>query len=266
MAGMVRDVPGIPAAQLRQQVGRVAPGEAFLPVRAQEGLEVRRAERREVQPGAIEILAQRPAGIDPPEGALGAARGRAEAGDAVIFRRRFQHRHQPGEEDPVVHAGARAAAIDDDPPDGLWEERSPVIGLLRAHRPAIDGVHPPHAEHLSQKSPLRRDIVPGRDQRRPVGVVAGRRRKPAAEHVRDDDAPARRVQHAVRPDQPFDVRMLRGVAGGIDDDVVPRGGQRAMRPPDDARAAQHAAAMQRQVAGLEHAFPHRPAHVPLHDP
>ena len=44
-AWIAADVARVPGAELRVEVGRRAPGEAFLPVGAQEGVEVRRAER-----------------------------------------------------------------------------------------------------------------------------------------------------------------------------------------------------------------------------
>ena len=54
--------------------------------------------------------------------------------------------------------------------------------------------------------------------------------------------------------------MLRAVAGGIHDDVVARRRQCAVRLPRQARAAQHGARLQRQVAGVESSLLRRPGH------
>ncbi len=52
------------------------------------------------------------------------------------------------EEHEVVRRGPGRAAIDDDALDRLAEQRGPVIGLLGAHRPAIDHLHAFDAEQL----------------------------------------------------------------------------------------------------------------------
>lgn len=54
---------GIPALQLRIEIGGEAAGVALLPFGAEEAVEVGRPQGTEMQAGAIEVLAQRPAGI-----------------------------------------------------------------------------------------------------------------------------------------------------------------------------------------------------------
>ena len=51
-----------------------------------------------------------------------------------------------------------------------------------------------------------------------IDRMAGR--EAVAEYVRDDDEPARRIEDAVWPDQPLEVRMLRRKTRRVHDDVV----------------------------------------------
>ena len=67
-----------------------------------------------------------------------------------------------------------------------------------------------------------------------------------------------------RSDQPFQVRMLRAIAGGIQHDVVARRRQRAVRLPRQPRIAQHRAGLQCHVAGLEAALLCGPLHAVPH--
>ena len=139
---VVADVRGVPGAKLRVLIGGRTRAEPILPVGAQERLEVRRAEiglrpRRQMQPGTIEILAERPRRIDAPERPLGRARLGREAAVADVLRRGLQCRHQAAQEHLVVHGGARDAAVHHDAIHRVGEQRRPVIGLQRSHRPAV---------------------------------------------------------------------------------------------------------------------------------
>ena len=55
-------------------------------------------------------------------------------------------------EDEVVRRGPRRAAIDHDALHRVREQRGPVIGLLRAHRPAIDHLELLDTEQLLQQA------------------------------------------------------------------------------------------------------------------
>ena len=162
------------------------------------------------------------------------------------------------EEDEVVRRGLGRAAIDDDALDRLAEQRGPVIGLLGAHRPAIDHLHAVDAEQLGQQAALLHDVVVGRDlgklARRSLGRVRRRRRQAVGEHVGNDDEIAAGIEAVLDIHQPFDVGVMRRVARRIDDDVVALGRERAVGLVDDARGLERAAALQREVAAVEDAL------------
>jgi nitrite reductase/ring-hydroxylating ferredoxin subunit len=79
------DVVGIPGLELRIEVGGRATGIALLPIGAEEGVEVWRAQGAEVQAGPVEVLAEGPAGIDAAEGADGGAGLGGEAGPSPRY-------------------------------------------------------------------------------------------------------------------------------------------------------------------------------------
>ena len=196
------DVGDLPGAQLRVQVLGPLQPEALLPVGAQERLEVRRPERRAVQLRPVEVLAERPARVHVPERPAGRRRLAGEAAAPGVLRRRLEQAQQPGQEHPVVHAGAGGPADDDRALDLLGEQRRPVVGLDAAHGEAVDGGDPLDAEDLPQQAGLRPHVVAGRDHGGEVRLLRRAAGAPVGEHVRHDDEPARRVQHALRPDQP----------------------------------------------------------------
>ena len=202
----------------------------------------------------IEILAQGPAGIDAAERPFRRARFGGEAAIADMLRCRLKRGHQAAQEDLVVDGGAGDAAIHHNALDRVRKERCPVVGLQGPHRPAVDAGNAVDAEQRRQRPPLHRYVVVDRYQRGVVRRVGGRRRQPIAEHVGDDDEPPRGVEHAVGADEPLQVRMLRAVAGGVDDDVVLRRRHCAVGFPRQPSAAQDGTGLEGDVAGLENAL------------
>ena len=237
-----RNIAVLPGPELGQQVFHVAAQEVGLPGSHQEIL--KRCET-EAAPhlATIEGLAERPAGIDAAHGAQ------------ALLRRRgaLQSGTDTFEENEIMRRGAGRAAIDHDAFDRLAEQRAPVIGLLRAHRPAIDQLQAIDGEQLQEHLPLQHDVVVGRDlgERRRVG---GRCREAVRQHVGDDDEVAAGIEAAPHVDQPFDVGVMGAVAGRIEDDIVALGRQRAVGFPDDAGLLQRAAALQPDMVGRPDAF------------
>ena len=176
-----------------------------------------------------------------------------------MLRGGLQDGHQALHEDPIVGRRAGAAAVHDGSGHLIREQRGPMIGLLGAHRPAVDGMKPPDPPLLLQQPPLRVHVVERRDERRPVGVVGRAAREPVPEHVRDDDEPALRIEDTVGADQPLQVHVLGGVAGGVEDHVVASGSERPVRPPRQVCSGQHVSGLERQLPDIEAAGSGRPA-------
>src|SRR5205807_2438089 len=103
------DIAMVPGDELRIAVRGAAAREGRFPVVAQVRVEIGRAERSEVQLLPVEVLAQRPARIDMPDGTHRRARLGGEAAVADMFRRGLERAHEPREEDLVVFGGAGAA-------------------------------------------------------------------------------------------------------------------------------------------------------------
>ena len=92
-----------------------------------------------------------------------------------------------------------------------------MIGLQRAHGPAIDAGQARDAKFLPQQATLGVDVIGDGDERRISQRVGRGGGQAIAEHVHDDDAVFCRVQDLVGTDQPFQVRVLGAVAGGVED-------------------------------------------------
>ena len=125
---------------------------------------------------AIEGLAERPAGIDAAHGAqaglgLGGVLLPSQAGIGLRCRA------HAFEEDEIQWRRPGRPAIDHDAFDSIAEQGCPVVGLLGAHRPAIDQFDAVDAEQLSHHAALLHDVVVGRDRGK-SGVFDG-----------DDDRP-----------------------------------------------------------------------------
>src|ERR1017187_10313684 len=87
------DIRRIPRHQLGVKISRRRRAEATLPIRAKESVQVRRAEAglrtpRKMQIGAVEILTERPRGINAAKRALGGARLAGKPPIADMLRRR----------------------------------------------------------------------------------------------------------------------------------------------------------------------------------
>jgi len=166
------------------------------------------------------------------------------------------------EEDLVMLRGARRGAGDAQPVHVVGKQRAPVIGLLPAHRPAIDHGQPLDAEDLIQEAALQHDVVADGDLREPalvqrVGRVRRRCRESVRHHVRDDDEITRRIEDTVLADQPVDIAVLRAVGGRVEDDVRFIVRQFAVGLIDQLRRRQGNTALQDEVlafvgAGVGH--------------
>lgn len=253
VAGVVADVAVVPGVELAVEVGGGSRAHAFGPVGAQVGVEVGGAEGGEVEAGAVEVLAQRPAGVDVGEGFLGEQGLGAEAALAQVFGGGFQGAEQAAVEDLVVRGGAAAAGEDEGAFDAVGVQGGPVVGLLGAHGEAVDGGQALDAEAFGEQAALDLDEVGVGDQSGPVRRVGGARGQAVAEHVGDDDEPARGVEDPVGPDEDFHVGVGGAVGAGVEDHVALGGVERAMGLPDHAAVADDAV-LDRKVAGAEDAF------------
>ena len=180
----------------------------------------------------VEFLAHAPAGIDAAHGAQAGFGLGAEVG-AGPMRIGGQGGLDAFQEDLVVRRGAGGPADGEDTLDLVREHGAPMHGLLRAHGPAIDHGDPVDAEFLRHQTPLGQDIVIERElgvTRLAVGRfdIAGRGREAAAEHIGNDDEKPLRVQNTTGLDQPFNIGVLRPVAGRVDDRVALGPVQRAI--------------------------------------
>jgi hypothetical protein len=128
-------------------------------------------------------------------------------------------------------------------------QRSPVVGLLRSHRPAVDqgqGIHP---KHLPQQRFLGADVVPvGKPESvlgQPYsGIVAGGTGQPIAQHIGDHNEPATRIQNPVGANQPVNITMLGTVGGGVKDYIAAIARQFPIGLVNQPRRWQHRPALQ----------------------
>jgi hypothetical protein len=216
-----------------------------------------------VLPGPVEVLAQGPARVDPAHRPLRRSGLTGKPAATHVLGCGLQRRHQGPKEHAVVDRRPGGTADDDRPLDRLRKERCPVISLDPAHGPAIDAGQPVDAQMLREEPALETDVVGDRHEARVVRCVRGARRQAIAEHVRDDDEPARWIDDAIGPDQPLEVRVLGGIAARIEDDVVVGRRERAVGLPGQAGVAQHLARGQWGVASLEDPRLRPPVHVRL---
>ena len=114
-------------------------------------------------------------------------------------------------------------------------------------------------EYIVQQTALLRNVVIGGEDGKTIAVVgrlrvgARRGRQAIAEHVGDDDEPARRVQRLSGADQPFGIGMFGPVRGGVDDDIAFVAVQFTVAAPDDLRIGQGDSALQADPAALKDA-------------
>ena len=151
---------------------------------------------------------------------------------------------------------SRATADDCDPLYHFRIKSRPVIGLLAAHRPAIDQGDPLDAEVLAQQTALHPHIVGHCHARKAAAIVrrtdiARRGRQAVAEHIRDDDEPALRVERAARADQPLGVAVLGAIGGRVDDHIAARGIEPAVGLVGELCVPQCEPGLQRYVTHLE---------------
>ena len=247
------DVAGLPGAELREQIGRVAACKVGFPGGDQIVFE-RRGAQAAPHLFAIESLRQRPAGIDPAHGAQAAHRPFGEH-TVAVSRIRHQRVHRAVNEDPVVRRTACRSADHRDALDGLRKQRSPVVGLHPAHRPAVHQRDLVDAPELGEHATLHvhrvevRHIGIARADVRP-GRVRRRARQAVAEQIGDHDEVFRRIERAALAHHELRVVVLRAVRRRIDDHVRAFGIQRAEGLVDDRHVAKGAARLQHHVAGL----------------
>src|SRR5690606_5839114 len=110
---------------------------------------------------------------------------------------------------------ARAATVDYEAFDGLGKQCSPVVGLLRPHGPSVDAGDALNPEGFPEQPVLRLNIIKGCYECGIVRRIGWTRREPIAEHIRNDNKPAGRIEHTIWADQPFDVMMLGSETRGI---------------------------------------------------
>ena len=229
--------------------------------------QVRRRTGREMLPGPVEVLAQRPAGIDPAEGALG-GRGSAEkrplprcsgAASSVAMSAREEH---PVVRRPSARRRRRRCPLDRPPGTAPPSDR-PAARPSTSHRP------PPRARRRTcSRSSRRCSLTLSATVTRAgyAGVFDGLDDRPLPNMSGMTMNQRVGSRMPVRPDQPFEVGVLRAVAGRIDDDVVARRRQRAVGLPRQARPAQYLARSQRQVAGFEDPGLGGPVHALVRGP
>ena len=149
------DIRSIPGAKLGVEIGGRPYAEAVFPVGFQECLQVRGAQIGfrtvgQMLADPIEILAERPGRIDAPECPFRRAGFGGEPAVADVLRRSLQRCHQGAQEYLIMHRGSGNAAVHHDPFHRVREQRGPVVGLQRTHRPAIDACDMIDAEQVGQ--------------------------------------------------------------------------------------------------------------------
>ena len=132
-----------------------------------------------------------------------------------------------------------------------------MIGLLAAHRPAIDEGDTLDAELLGQQTVLDSYVVSHRHTREASAIVrwtdiAWRGGQAIAEHVWDDDEVPLQVERAARADQPFRVVVLGAVGSRIHDRIAARRIKSAVRRVGELRIPQGESGLERYVAELEY--------------